>query len=280
MKYRYLMMPLAALGISLSGAAHAQDKLVVAADIGFPPYFLKDAQGNLEGISVDILNYVSKQLGRSDVEIIDQEFSGIIVGLNAEKYEFVAAPTHITAARAENVLFTEPFQEADLAVLTLASGPRYATMDDLREKSIAVVRGSATDAFLTQREAEYKWKVVRYGKTGDAVQAVLSGREQAHIAGEASIIWAAKRNPALRKDVTLPTGFFYGFMFRNSDVEGRNRVEAAIECMKAAGVLAASQEKWFGEKPREDSVVYKPLPGYGAETFKGYDPTPHEMSCK
>src|SRR5690606_18697244 len=175
----------------------------------------------------------------------DQEFSGIIVGLNAGKYEFVIAPTHITKERAENVLYTEPFQEANLAVLTLSSrGDRFASIDDLREASIAGVRGSATDAFLTQREEEYKWKVVRYGKTADAVQAVLSGREDAHIAGESSVAWAARTNDKLRKDVSLPTGLYYGWMFAQNNVEMRNKVEDAIECMKQDGTLADSIERW------------------------------------
>jgi len=264
---------------TISPASSQDKKLVVAADVGFPPYVMKAPNGDLQGISIDMLNYVAKKLGRNGTEVIDQEYSGIIVGLNAGKYDLVISPTHVTEKRAESVLYTEPFQEANLGVLTMKDHARFNSIDDLRGVSIAVVRGSATDAFLTEREAEYKWSVVRYGKTADAVQAVLSGREAAHIAGESSVALAAKLNDKLRKDVSLPTGLNYAWIVRQGDVELRNKIEDAIECMKKDGALAASIENWFGEKPAANSIIYKPLPGYGAESFKGYDPTPHELTC-
>ena len=58
-------------------------KLVVAADVGFAPHVMAKPSGGFEGYNVDMVNEIGRRLGM-EVEIVDQEWSGIFAGLNAK----------------------------------------------------------------------------------------------------------------------------------------------------------------------------------------------------
>src|ERR1700754_2503506 len=82
------------LAISLSSyatAGHAQN-LVVGLDFTSNPYIIAQPDGTVTGFNVDLVNEVAARLGRPGVDLIDQQFAGIFAGLEAGKYEFIAAP--------------------------------------------------------------------------------------------------------------------------------------------------------------------------------------------
>ena len=58
------------------------------------------------------------------------------------------------------------------------------------------------------------------------------------------------------------------------------QLEGAIECMKKDGTLVKLYEKWYGSKVDPGSSISTIFPGWGPPGFKGYDATPHELSCK
>ena len=85
----------AALAIS----ALAQEKpLVVGVDGTFAPHAMPKLGGGVEGFNVDMANEIARRLGRP-VNIVAQEFSGLIPELQAKRFDFLVAPTTVTAER-------------------------------------------------------------------------------------------------------------------------------------------------------------------------------------
>ena len=168
-------------------------KLVVAADVGFAPHVMAKPTGGYEGYNVDMVNEIGRRLGM-DIEVVDQEWSGIFAGLNAKKYDFIMAPTTVTAERAKSMLFIEGYMDTNYRFLVKKDTPDLESLDDLKGKVIAVNKGNIYDKWATTRAEQYGWTMLRFGKNADAIQAVITGRAHANLAGASAVGWAAKKN--------------------------------------------------------------------------------------
>ena len=267
----------AALALVATGAA-AQEKFTVALDGTFAPHAMPTLGGGVEGFNVDLANIIGERLG-AEMDIVATQFSGILPALQAGTYDFVVAPTTITAERAANLLFSEGYLNTDFRFAVRADGAEADELKDFAGKTVAVNKGSVYDSWARGLESEIGWTVESYGTATDAVQAVIAGRADATVAGATVIAWAAKQNPAIKLSYLHSTGLVWGMPFRKGDEALRNRVEAVIECLKADGTIAALSEKWFGVTPEPGSAAVTPLPGWGQPGFDGFVEDAHTPGC-
>ena len=270
-----------AIGLYFSSSAMAQDKpLVIGVDGTFAPHAMPKMGGGVEGFNVDLAIEIGRRMGRK-VEVVAQEFSGLIPGMNAGKFDFLTAPTTVLPERAKNLLFTEGYLETDYQFAIPINKPDIKVLEDLKGKVIAVNKGSNYEMWCRENEAKYGYKTESYGTNTDAVQAVLAGRADANLAGHTVSAYAVKRNAQqLKLSYKIKLGTVWAIPFRKDDVKGRNAVEEVVECMKLDGTFAKMAEKWFGVKPDKDSPAVIVYPGYGTPGYDGYDPTPHTPKCK
>ena len=195
--------------LSMSGAAVAQDKYTVGLDGTFAPHAMPSLSGGIEGFNVDLANLIGERLG-AEMDIVATQFSGLLPGLAAGTYDFVVAPTTITAERAESVLFSEGYLNTDFQFVVKAGTEEVADLESLKGKVIAVNKGSVYDSWAREKEQEIGWTVESYGTNSDAVQAVVSGRAFANVAGNTVSAWAVKQNPAIELSYLFTTGLVWG----------------------------------------------------------------------
>jgi polar amino acid transport system substrate-binding protein len=272
------MMFAVGLGLALPGIA--QDKpLVIGVDGTFAPHAMPKIEGGVEGFNVDLALEIGRRMGRK-VEVVAQQFSGLIPGMNAGKFDFLAAPTTVMPERAKNLLFSEGYLETDLQFVIPINKPDIKTLEGLKGMVIAVNKGSNYEMWARENESKYGFKHESYGTNTDAVQAVMSGRADANFVGHTVAAYAVKKNPqSLKLSYKIKTGLVWSIPFRKDDRKMRNTVEEVIECMKLDGTVAKLAEKWFGVKPDPDSPAVTVYPGYGPPGFEGYDPTEHKPKC-
>lgn len=267
----------AALALSASGAL-AQDSFTVALDGTFAPHAMPTMDGGIEGFNVDLANTIGERLG-AQVEIVATQFSGVLPGMQAGTYDFVVAPVTLNAERADAYLFTEGYLDTDFQFIIPAGAEDITDLKQLSGKKVAVNKGSAYDAWAREMQPEIGWIVESYGTATDAVQAVLSGRADATVAGNTVMAWTAKQNPAVKLSYLHKTGLVWAMPFRKDSDDMRRKVEGAIECLKIDGTMAALSEKWFGTTPEEGSTAVTPRPGWGEPGNTGYVEDDHQPTC-
>jgi polar amino acid transport system substrate-binding protein len=280
MTVRRLAAAAALAGLVWAAAATAamKQEYNVALDGTFAPHAMPTLDGGVEGFNVDLATEIGRRLG-AKMNITAAQWSGLLPAMQAGKYDFIVAPTTITAERNESMLFTEGYLNTDFLFAVKKGAPKIAQLADFKGKVIAVNKGSVYDSWARGLAQEIGWEVQSYGTQTDAIQAVLSGRAFANVAGNTSVAWAVKKNPALEVSYNHSTGSVFGMPFRKDDVETRNLVENAIECMKLDGSMAKLAEKWFGLTPSPGSAAVTVAEGYGPPGFASHDATMHKPSC-
>lgn len=277
MRARAIVLVLAAC-LSAVSSATAQAPLTVGLDGTFAPHAMPKLGGGVEGFNVDMANEIGRRLGRP-ITIVAQEFSGLVPGMNAKRFDFLVAPMTVTAERAKTMLFTEGYLNTDYQFVIKKDSPDITKLEDLKGKTLAVNRGSVYDTWARDNMGKYGFQVENFNTTPDAVQAVLSGRAFANVAGNTSTQWAVQKTPGLKASYTIKTGLVWAIPFRRDDAATRNQVEVVVECMKLDGFFAKLSEKWLGVKPEPGSPPVTVYPGYGTPGFEGYEATAHTPKC-
>ena len=263
----------------LSTPAFAQDVFKTAVDGTFAPHAMPKLSGGIEGFNVDLADAIAHQLDKK-ITVDAAQFSGLVPALQASTYDFLIAPVTVTKERAENMLFTEGYLNTDFQFVTKKDAPDITKLEDLKGKVISVNKGSAYDSWARGLEEKIGWKVESFGTQTDAVQAVLSGRADANVAGNTVIQWAAKNNPQIKLSYLHSTGLVWAIALRKDSAALRNSLDVALECLKTDGTIAKLHEKWFDTKPAPGSAAVTVFAGYGVPDMPGYDPAAHQLACK
>ena len=256
----------------------AAQTLKTGVDATFAPHAMVKLGGGLQGFNIELGEELAKRMGKK-IEIEGTEFSGLVPGLNAKKYDFVLAPVTVTPERAKSMLFTEGYLNTDFTFVEKKSAPGIKALEDLKGKTIAVNKGSAYETWTRDNAEKYGFKYDVYGSNSDAVQAVQAGRADANLGGNTVSAWAAKQNPEVKTSYTITTGLVWALAFRGDDKAGRDAASMALKCLKKDGFVAKTAEKWFGFKPGPDAAAVVIAPGHGVPNMDGYDATPVTLKC-
>lgn len=263
---------------SLSGAA--AEPLKIAADVGYAPWAMRQPSGEIEGFSIEVAKEIARRMGRTGVEVVDVNFSAIFAGLFAGRYDMIVAPMSMTKERAAQLLFTEGYMTGGIGLVTRSDDNSITKPEDLRGKVLATNSGSFTDTWATANEAKYGYKIQRYDKDSDALQAVIAKRADADVVNLNVGQYAASKNRRMKVVHRIFVDYDLGYGLRKDAKELRNQVEGALECMKLDGTLQGLHEKWFGEQPDPADSSMKVFAGYGPVGLEGYERSYHKPDCK
>lgn len=247
--------------------------LAVGSDLTFPPFAFRQPDGRIAGFSVDVAWEIAKRLGRPGVDVIETPVANLFPGLNAKRFEFIAAPIVVTAERAQQMLFTEPYMSTGLGVLVPADDPDLKAPEELKGKTIAMLRGGAADTWATENAGRLGFEVQRLDRAADVPVAVAEKKAQAGLLDLHAALQAVKQVRQIKNGLTILTGRVVAFAFRQDDAAFRNRVELIVEEMKKDGSLAGIYRAWFGARPPEGSaMLVADEAHFGAAGFHGHGP--------
>ncbi len=225
-----------------------RNKLVVGMEVKFFPFEYVDTDGRPIGFDVELAKIAAMELG-VEIEIKDMEFSGLIPALQAGKIDMIISGMTRTPARARTVSFTQPYFKTGLcALISNKRAPEVSETAQLNaENRILAVKLGTTGDIVTARLFP-KARVKRFKEETECVLEVVSGRADAFIYDEVSII----RHYALNKETTHAilkpfTYEPYAIAIRNGDFDFLNWLNLLLETIKADGRYEDLRGKYFSD---------------------------------
>jgi polar amino acid transport system substrate-binding protein len=222
----------------------AGGKLVVGVLTDYPPFAGTDAQQQPAGYDVDVAGLFAKSLGVK-LELVPVTGPNRIPYLLTNKIDVLIATFGITAERAKQVLFSNPYSSLTIYALAPTS-LNIKTPDDLKSISISVARASTQDTAITAI-APPGTVIKRYDDDATSLQALISGQVQAIGASNTVLAQLNKNYPQLNIEpkITLreqPNGM----AFRKSDTALAEYANTFIAGIEQNGELSKINQKWFG----------------------------------
>jgi len=256
-----MLVIVAGCGDEGDGESAEMEEFTYAASGTYPPFSFAEGD-TITGFDVELGELLAERMGMTP-KFLTNPFETIIEGLTSSKYDSVIGSLAITPEREEVVSFTQPYYNsgaqtyvrADNTDITAAdSGAQtYVRADntditaaeDLDGKEIGVVKAS-TFLALAQTLTDPD-KCIGFDSDVIALQDLIAGRVDAVITDE--VVGAVAMMEGLEiKAVGEPMEVSnMGIAVRKDDTELLDKLNAAIDEIKADGSYKALSEKWLGQ---------------------------------
>jgi arginine/lysine/histidine/glutamine transport system substrate-binding/permease protein len=220
--------------------------LVVAVEPTFPPFEFQSLNGKLQGFDVDLMNAISRAAGFK-FKFQSLPFDGMIPALQAGTVDAAVAAMTITPERLKTVSFSRPYFKAGLAIAVRSNNETIKTLDDLKNRAIAVQIGT-TGAKTAQGIAGAK--VRTFDTAPLALQELLNGNVEAVINDIPVTLYAIKS--ANIEGIKLAgqqlTEEFYGIPTpKNSPT--LEVINKGLSTILENGTYAQIYRQWFDVEP-------------------------------
>ena len=236
-----------ALFASASGMAK---DLKVASNPTFPPFeFVNSQTKAITGFEMELIDAMGKQAGYH-VVIQNMGFDGIIPAILSGTIDVGASGFSVTEERKKKVLFTEPFYESGLTILTTkANKDTIKSFADLKGKKIAVQIG--TTAASKAKEIEGA-QISTFNHAGEAILELHNGGVDAVINDKPVTDYILTQQPKLAAEmIHLPeklTADPMAMAVAKTNPALQSELNKALEALKANGQYQAIYQKWFGNQ--------------------------------
>jgi polar amino acid transport system substrate-binding protein len=263
------MALIALVAIGAAGGTAGASVLRWGADIeSGAPFAYKDPSSpeHLIGFEAEIVHALADELGGREVRFYQNNWGGLIQGLQRRDYDIVVNGLEITPDRAKAVNFSTPYYITSESLTVRASSPDIHRIEELEGKRVGTLTASLAQRILTAQD--FPLEVVTYAEEVHLYNDLAMGRVDAVLLDEPIALYYARPNPSL-KTMPLEIGRMeYGIATRKDDPEFSARVDAAVKHMIADGRLRAILEKWglWNEptarawaqsvKPRSEATAY------------------------
>ncbi|HEX2527980.1 MAG TPA: ectoine/hydroxyectoine ABC transporter substrate-binding protein EhuB [Geminicoccus sp.] len=268
---RRAVMALFAVAATFSvGAAQAQSTLEEAREAGYirvgfaneAPFGFATPDGKLTGESPEVVRAVMAKLGIKEIDGVLTEFGSLIPGLQAGRFDLVAAGIFVNPARCQQVLFSEPTYGIGQAMLVQKGNPKsitdYSTFAQNKDLKLAVMAGAVEAGYAADSGVDQSQLVVLPDQSS-LVAAVKAGRADAAALTALSIADMASKNP--ETESTRPFGTVAG-----KSVVGHGAIAFRKDDAAFVEAFNAELKKFLGSE--EHLALVTPL-GFG----KDYMPT-------
>lgn len=226
----------------------ATQKIVVGLDDSFPPMGFRDDDHKLVGFDVDLARATAEKLDM-DVEFKPIDWDAKEAELNGKRVDVLWNGLTITEERRKNIGFTKPYMENHQIIIVKADSD-INDKAGLAGKNVGAQNGSsAIDAIEKDEKTAASFKALK--KYGDNITALLDlevGRTDAVVLDEVVGRYYTAKKPGEYRVLEENFGAEeYGVGVRKDDTALLQRLDAALDEIKASDTGAQISEKWFGK---------------------------------
>lgn len=168
----------------------------VGVDLGQAPFGMVDSEMKQVGSDVDTARKLAKDLG-VELDVVSIAPANRIQYLLTGKVDVVIASFSITEERRKQVDFSSPYAVSQV-VLATTGGLALGSLEDLKDREVAVTRGSTNDQLITDAlkdRADLNARFVRYDDNAMTTNAVISGQQNVYAVAASLLVPVNEANP-------------------------------------------------------------------------------------
>jgi len=218
--------------------------LTVGTDTPFPPFEIGQPP-NISGYDIDVMNGIAEQLDLT-AEYTDTGFGTIFRDTANGQFDTAAAASTITAGREKTVDFTDPYYEAQQALL-VEEGSDIQSVDDLSGAIVGTQDGTTGETYANdQTDAS---DVRGFPEGPNAISALVTGQVDAVIIDQPVAVDAVEKQGGVEIAQEITTNELYGFPVAPDNDALREAMNEALATQKEDGTIDELYEKFFKTKP-------------------------------
>ncbi len=238
----------------MAGAASAQNTLTlediqaagkvrVGVLIDFPPFGIMNESNEPDGLDIDVAKALAEKMG-VEIEIVPVTGPNRIPYLQTGQIDLVIASLAITAARSEQVLFSDPYS-AIQSVMYARKDLDISSYDDLGGLRIGVARASPQDTIVTEEAAEGT-QIQRFDEISAVYQAALAGQVDGAVVSSLVASELDKHIADTHEAKFVLYQQVQGVAMRLGSEELAGAINGFIAGMIESGELNEINRKWLG----------------------------------
>ncbi len=232
----------------VSEAEGTSEPLVVAMELAYPPFEMKDDAGEPDGISVALARAFGEHIGR-EVVIQNTAWDGLIPSLTTGSADMIISSMTITEARAETVDFSEPYANAMLAAL-VSNTSAVETVEELNQsgRTIAVKTGSTGHSYAMEHLTNAE--ILAFADESACVAEVSQGKADAFLYDQLTIYRNQQQNAETTKAIFIPFQDvdYWGVAVQKGNTELVTELNEFIASYRADGGFDALSETYLAEE--------------------------------
>ncbi|WP_104091008.1 ectoine/hydroxyectoine ABC transporter substrate-binding protein EhuB [Cryobacterium sp. N19] len=214
-----------------------------------PPYTQVNSDGTVTGCEPDVLKAVCKRLGIDDVQGIITPYESMIPGLQANRWDAVAAGLFMKQSRCAEVLYSEPVIVSTESFGVPVGNPKniLTVADVLADSSlrIAVLPGGFEEGILNTAKVPASQQIkVNDGRSG--IEALAADRADAFFLPTLSLRALAETDTSFEVTEQVPdaprTGS--GAAFRTTDTAFHTAYNVELEAFKKTPEFKEILDLW------------------------------------
>lgn len=221
--------------------------LRVGMDMSYPPFEMRDKNGEPAGVSVDLARALGEHLKRP-VVLENTDFKGLVLALNTGRIDVIISSMTATEEGGRSVEFSDPYVRTGLCLLVGAKSDVRDIADlDAAGKKVAVVRG--TTGQLWAKANLKKAAVLDLDKETMCVLEVTQGKADAFIYDQMSTLRNWQANPDTTRALLKPfREEGWAVAMKKGDLAMKANVNAFLAEFRARGGFRQLGDKWLKEQ--------------------------------
>jgi len=225
----------------VAATTESEGVIVMGTNAEFEPFEYRDGL-EIAGFDVEIAKKVAEKLGK-ELVIEDMAFDSLIMALNSDKIDFIAAGMTATDERKTQVDFSDSYFKSQQMIIVKADNTTIATAEDLVGKKVGVQLGTTGDLFVSGTEGIAE--VVQLQTGTQAVMDLKNGKIDAVVIDAEP----AKKMTEGQSDLKLLEAPFveeeYAIAVKKGDNEVLTAINETLADIKADGTYDEIYAKYF-----------------------------------
>jgi arginine/ornithine transport system substrate-binding protein len=253
MMKKCIVFALVSMMVLAAGMVQAKEwkKVRIGVEGAYPPFSYVKPDGELAGFDIDIAKALVKAMG-AEIELVAQDWDGIIPALLARKYDAIIASMSITEERKKKVAFSNKYYQTPAKFVCKKGSMAAFSREAIKGKKVGVQRATIHDRYLTDNYGK-DVEIKRYGTQDEAYLDLVAGRVDMLLADSVALSDGFLKKPEgkdyqfIGPDLTNPKWFGdgAGVACRKEDKDLVKMFNKAIQKIRSDGTYKKIQDAYF-----------------------------------